>query len=108
MKKNLILIMLFLLIIGISQTAKKVGNYTMEVFDSQFYMKGQFANNLKGDMVIEYSKDGHRLFYGIRKNGNGFFDGEYIKEINLTGQYRYESKNIFVSFNDSIDNTQSI
>ena len=106
MKKNLILIMLFLLIIGISQTAKKVGNYTMEVFDSQFYMKGQFANNLKGDMVIEYSKDGHRLFYGIRKNGNGFFDGEYIKEINLTDKYRYESKNIFVSFNDSNDNVQ--
>ena len=101
------LIFLYILIkIRISKATKKIGDYYMEIFDSHGYMKGQFANNLNGDIIIEYSINGDRLFYGIRKNGKGFFNGEYIKEINLGSKIRYEAKNLFVSSNCSNDNTQ--
>ena len=102
MKKNLIFI--FLLSLSLNQIS---GNYVLEEFESQ-YIHGQFANNIKGDMIIEYSKsDNYRLFYGIQKNGKSFFEENYIKKIELgDNNDRLESKNIFVSFNNSNDNIQ--
>ena len=76
----------------------------MEIFDEKNYMKGQFAVNSKGDIIIEYSIEGSRLFYGIKKNGKGFFNEEYIKKLQLNNKVRYESENIFISLNNNNDN----
>ena len=102
MKKKLIFI--FLLSLSLNQIS---GNYILEEFESQ-YIHGQFANNIKGDMIIEYSKSNkYRLFYGIQKNGKSFFEENYIKKIEFSNNTdRLESKNIFVSFNNSNDNIQ--
>ena len=95
----------FLILFEIAKTTL-VDNYNMEIFDEKNYMKGQFAVNSKGDMIIEYSIEGSRLFYGIKKNGKGFFNGEYIKKIELgdNNKVRYESQNIFISLNNNDDN----
>ena len=76
MKKYLIFI--FLLFLSLSYIS---GDFILESFDSQ-YIHGQFANSLKGDMIVLYSESEglNRLFYGIKKNGKGFFDGNYIKK----------------------------
>ena len=102
MKENFLF---FLLLFEIIKTTL-VDNYNMEIFDEKNYMKGQFAVNSKGDMIIEYSIEGSRLFYGIKKNGKGFFNGEYIKKIELgdNNKVRYESQNIFISLNNNDDN----
>ena len=79
------------------------------VFDSKNYRAGHFAFNSNGDMIIEYSSSNSRLFYGLKKNGKFFFKDENqneipIKEITLgnNNNYRYESRNIFISLkNDS-------
>ena len=102
--------LIFLFIIKISISTIQDGDKIIEVFggDKQ-YIHGQIAINSKGDMIIEYSaNDSYRIFYGIKQNGKGFFDGNYVKEINL-GDYklRYESINIFIYLNSSVDdNTQ--
>ena len=90
----------FLLLFEIAKTAE-VDNYNMEIFDENNYMKGQFAVNSKGDVIIEYSDNDLRLFYGIKKNGKGFFNGEYIKKLQLNNNVRYESENIFISLKNS-------
>ncbi len=72
------------------------------------FRAGQFATNVKGDMIAEYSNnDGNslykRLFFGLKKNGRGYFpDENSIKEKDVkyidtsTGYGRYESRNLFV------------
>ena len=90
----------FLLLFEIAKTAE-VDNYNMEIFDENNYMKGQFAVNSKGDVIIEYSDNDLRLFYGIKKNGKGFFFWEYIKKLQLNNNVRYESENIFISLKNS-------
>ena len=105
-KKFVIIILFYSMVFQLSIGKVQNGNYLVEIFDSQQYMKGQFAKNLNGDMIIEFSSEGHRLFYGLRENGKGFFDGNYIKEIYLDNQKRYESKNLFITTNSSDDNTQ--
>ena len=59
--------------------------------------------NSKGDMIIEYSYNQYRLFYGLKKNGKYYFP-EIIKEIEIKSDSidstllnRYESVNSFVS-----------
>ena len=65
------------------------------------YRAGQFTIRKDGVLLIEYSFINKRLFYGLKKNGRGFFLNEATnKEIiiqNYTGIYpensvaRYES-----------------
>ena len=74
------------------------------------YRAGQFTIRKDGVLLIEYSFINKRLFYGLKKNGRGFFLNEATnKEIiiqNYTGIYpensvsRYESKNILVYLSD--------
>ena len=75
-------------------------------FENKFYRAGHFALNKNGDMIIEYSYNESRLFYGISKNGRPYFNnfGNEIdtKEIALDKTkfpfyFRYESRNIFIS-----------
>ena len=71
--------------------------------DNKYYRSGHFASNTKGDMIIEYSYNTYRLFFGFKKDGKYYFP-EKIKEINITSDdiessmlNRYESVNLFVS-----------
>ena len=79
--------------------------YNIIVFNSQEYRAGQFAFNSNRDMIIEYSKNYYRLFYGLKKNGKYYFENNTsTKEITIgddsNGAKRYESRNIFISIND--------
>ena len=77
-------------------------------FDAYNYRAGHFAVNSKGDMVIEYSRNNHRLFFGLKKDGNLFFKDENndlvpTKEFHFgvddSACKRYESQNMFVTNN---------
>lgn len=77
-------------------------------FSDKRYRAGAFAKNKNGDIVIEYSSDASRLFYGLRKDGKYFFNKTSVKVIEniksdggLTD--RFESQNIFVSLEDDIN-----
>ena len=79
------------------------------VFNSKSYRSGHFAFNSQGDMIIEYSKNKNRLFYGLKSDGKYYFkDGSQnkvpTKEITLeygTNEViRYEAKNIFVTIDN--------
>jgi len=79
-------------------------------FKTHEYRAGHFAFDSNGNMIIEYSKDNYRLFYGLKKDGKYFF-GEKTptKEIQINNNggdaKRYESRNIFVKNNN--DNTKN-
>ena len=99
--KNRFIILFFVIISKISK-AISLEEYSIKIFDSKFYiMKGQFAKNKNGDIIVEYSTDNSRIFYGIKQNGEGFFNGNYIKEIENVGGVRYESITIFISLNNT-------
>ena len=80
-------------------------------FNSKNYRAGHFAINNKGDMVVEYSDEHSRLFYGFKNNGRYYFETEnnikeinYLENINQPDAYpRYESNNIFVYLVDDIN-----
>ena len=106
MKNELINKLAFLFFICLLQFSES-SDYTMIILNqTQFTEKGQFAINKKGDMIIEYSSLNSRLFYGMRKNGEGFFNGKYIQILNNVTGKRYESLNSFISLNNSEDDTQ--
>ena len=72
-------------------------------FEDKYYRAGHFATNSKGDMIIEYSYNQYRLFYGLKKDGREYYSGG-TKEIELTSETissdmirRYESTNLFVA-----------
>ena len=72
-------------------------------FENRAYRAGSFATNEKGDMIIEYSYEQYRLFYGLKKNGKNYFP-EGTKEVEITSDTldsntikRLESTNSFVS-----------
>ena len=44
------------------------------LFNTKNYRAGHFAINNKGDMIVEYSDDHWRLFYGFKNNGRYFYD----------------------------------
>lgn len=94
----IIFLLLFLLIPII------ICNSSIIIFDSRQYRAGHFAFKSNGDMIIEYSYNQYRLFYGLKSNGKYFFNNDKaIKEIEINNTngniQRYESNNIFVSIN---------
>ena len=78
------------------------------IFNENNFRYGNFAINDDGDMIIEYSKEGNRLFYGLKRDGSYYFndDTNHKKIItienseNLDTVERYESKNIFIYINN--------
>ena len=78
-------------------------------FDDKTYRAGHHAINKNGDMIIEYSAQDSRLFYGLKENGEYFFGDntptKVIENINKDGSYdrRYESINLFISLENDID-----
>jgi len=98
----LIYIFIFLTKIRIS---KSETNNILE-FKTYNFRAGSFAINDDGDMIVEYSKDDARLFYGLKKDGSYFFNdnSNHYKTINFgdsTNMVRYESKNIFIYINNN-------
>ena len=102
----------FFFLIEISLESNNI-NYTMIEFSSKSYKAGHFAFNSNGDMIIEYSSDHNRLFYGLKNNGKPYFKNDegneiYSKEIEIINYNRsiirntdrHDSKNIFVSINN--------
>ena len=80
------------------------------IFDNG-YRAGQFTIRKDGVLLIEYSSENKRLFYGLKSNGRGFFKNELkTKEIEIQSNVnlnskqiveRYESKNkIVYLYND--------
>ena len=79
-------------------------DYNIILFNTHEYRAGHFAFNSNGDMIIEYSIDNYRLFYGLKNNGKYYFENvtkEIIIDNNGSDAKRYESKNIFVSINNT-------
>ena len=77
--------------------------------DNKEYRAGHFAMSSKGDIIIEYSYNQYRLFYGLRGNGTLYFP-EGTKEIEITSNTinsnilkRYESINFFASLKDDFN-----
>ena len=73
-------------------------------FDTYPFQEGHFAQNKNGDLILEYSSEKYRLFFGLKKDGNYFYDNEnHYKIITIVNKYneklseRYESNNIFIS-----------
>ena len=97
---NIIFLYILFILLDISNCSEII------IFNSKKFRSGHFAFNSNGDMVIEYSIDKDRLFYGLKANGKYYFNDEShnqvpTKEITLAygnnGVKRYEAKNIFVS-----------
>jgi len=77
--------------------------------ENKNYRAGHFAMNSKGDMIIEYSYNQYRLFYGLKNDGKFYFT-EITKEIEITNDtinsdiiQRLESLNLFVSLMNDIN-----
>ena len=101
LSKFIIIIYMFLFQIKIINS-----DLNIFVFESREYRAGSIAFNSDGDMIIEYSKTNYRLFFGLKKNGEFYFENEnHTKEIEIedNNARRYESRNIFI-FPDN-DNT---
>ena len=75
-------------------------------FEDKNYRAGHFATNSKGDMIIEYSYNQYRLFFGLDKYGKNLFPNLtreielYSNNIDESKMRRYESTNLFVSLMD--------
>ena len=88
-------------------------NQNILIFNSKHYRAGRSAFTSNGDMVIEYSYQNYRLLYGLKKNGKNFLkekgESVQIKEIviNSTIYERYESRNIFISLNNTNNNNNN-
>ena len=77
------------------------------------FRAGRYATNKNGDMIIEYSNDNEankyeRLFFGLKKNGRGFFPDENTQRERNAKYFdnaygRYESRNMFVCLTDDIN-----
>ena len=82
------------------------------VFNSDHYRAGSISFNSNGDMIIEYSYRNSRLFYGLKKNGKGYFKNNNnettIKTITIgndvNSNLRYESRSAFISLNNDNNN----
>ena len=61
-------IILFIQIISIT-----ISNKNILIFNSSHYKSGYAAFTSEGDMIIEYSYQHYRLFYGLKKNGKYYF-----------------------------------
>jgi len=101
--------MTILILILLLQISSINSDFKILEFNSHKYRAGHFAFDSNGNMIIEYSKDNYRLFYGLKKDGKYYFGDETpTKEIQIDNNgndaKRYESKNIFVTNNN--DNTK--
>ena len=82
---------------------------SLKIFNIEYYRSGHFAINKNGDMIVEYSFNSSRLFYGLKNDGKLYYPNE-IKEVEIESETiprenrtRYEALNLFVSLYDDIN-----
>ena len=102
--KDVILLQIFSIIIS---------NKNIFIFNSERYRAGHSALKTNGDMVIEYSYDNKRLFFGLKSNGNFYFQDNMGKVLptkffgfSESNYNRLESRNIFINLNSSSNNRE--
>ena len=81
-------------------------NFNILLFNDKNYRAGNFALKSNGDLIIEYSSDNYRLFFGLKHNGKSYFEYDsYTKEIEIytsnNESSRFESRNIFIQVNNN-------
>ena len=89
--------------------------YKIRLINNSSYRAGHFSKNTKGDIIVEYSYNNQRLFFGFHKNGKYYYETEShfieknVAEFNINGKLysgRYESQNIFISTKFDINKTK--
>ena len=89
--------------------------YQILLINNSNYRAGHFSKNTKGDIIVEYSYNNQRLFFGFHKNGKYYYETEShfieknVTEFNINGKLysgRYESQNIFISTKFDINKTK--
>jgi len=110
--KNRLIFQLFKGMIFIQIFLSVCANKNILIFNSSHYISGHSAFTSSGDMIIEFTYENKRLFYGLKKNGKNFFDenGENnstkIITVEEIDNECYQARNIFVSLNNSDGNKQ--
>ena len=100
---NTLIILICLILINISHQQCSSGQSIEENTDcfnqilyfnqsNRSYRSGHFALNKNGDMVVEYSSDQYRLFYGLKKSGEFYFEN-ITKEIEIKIDYNFKNNN---------------
>ena len=89
--------------------------FNILLINSSTYRAGHFAKNKAGDVIVEYSSENQRLFYGLQENGKYYFENDShfkiknVTKIDISGKIfegRYESYNIFISTKNDINKTK--
>jgi len=110
--KNIFFCQIFKGLIFIQIYLSICSNKNILIFNSSHYISGHSAFTSNGDMIIEYSYENKRLFYGLKKNGKNYFNenGQNNSTKMLTiGEIEnecYQARNIFISLNNSNENKQ--
>ena len=110
--KNRLIFQLFKGMIFIQIFLSICANKNILIFNSSHYISGHSAFTSNGDMIIEYTYENKRLFYGLKKNGKNYFDGNgennstKMITIEETDNECYQARNIFISLIDSDENKQ--
>ena len=102
--KNIFFCQIFKGLIFIQIYLSICSNKNILIFNSSHYISGHSAFTSNGDMIIEYSYENKRLFYGLKKNGKNYFNengqNNSTKMITI-GEIEnecYQARNIFISF----------
>ena len=106
------IIIIIKLLLFIQMVSHICPNQNIFTFNSKNYRAGHSAFNSNGDMIIEYSYQNERLFFGLKKNGKPYFKENGIDSFTKTLTIgndanlnpRYYSRNVFVSLNSTNDN----
>ena len=74
------------------------------IFNNKNYRYGSIALNDNGDLIIEYSYNKTRLFFGLKKNGDYYFNDKPNKIIEIENEEnfsRFHSRLLFVTNNNN-------
>ena len=82
-------------------------NNIIVFYDGINYRAGRFSLDLKGNIIVEYSCNNKRLFYGLKTDGTYYFSGKPVKIVNNIKsnkeEVRYECNNIFISLENDLE-----
>ena len=112
LSKKIHLLQIFRNILYIQFLIQICSHQNIIIFNSTHYRAGHSAFNSNGDMIIEYSYQNERLFYGLKKNGKHYFKENNIDIptktliIDNNPNERYESRNMFISLNNTDENKE--
>ena len=104
---NFFLICIFTLNLYYSNCNFELNNILV-FYNGTHYRSGKFATNKFGDLIIEYSNNQKRLFFGFKKDGSYYFNTTDYENIpskiididNSIIAHRYEVNNLFIHINN--------